>query len=486
MAQSPSCTQLSSPSDSDYEVSPTAVIQWNAVATATYYLLFLGTTPGGTEVLDNFRIDDQLIFRPPSGLLANTTYFITILPGNNSGNATNCAEETFTTGDSSGIPGCVTLLSPLNGATGVSPDTNIRWAEQAEATGYMLSIGTSVGGNEILDTTDVGNTTAYDIPLPLPVFIQVYISLIPYNDNGDMPICESQSFRTRGNDPPQCTEIINPSDGDQFVSVTANITWIRDFSASGYLMTIEEKSRGGVKILDSLDVGNGTNYKPPDFLGNTLYFVTIAPYNDLGPATGCQPISFTTGAAPQPPACTVLIEPKDGSRDVSVNTGLRWMPVPNALGYLLSVGTAPDTNDIADNVDIINATTYDFEAPLPSEAMIYVSVTPYTDNWQGEGCPREAFITIAAEAFSKDNPIPPFFTPNNDGINDIWLVPPAAEGLIVSIHIFNRFGQLLKDLEANQGWDGNFNGRPMASGSYWYLVELNTGLTLRGYFALNR
>ncbi len=486
LAQTPDCTLLNNPADGDTDVPITTGIQWTAVANATNYILTIATSPGGTDILDKWPVGSTLTYTPPSGLLPNTTYYVTVTPNNNSGNASNCPEERFTTGDSSGIPGCAVLVDPINGATGVPPDTDISWAARPEAVGYFLSVGTSPGSTDVLTVTDVGDTLLYDLPGNLPLFQQIYLTITPYNADGEMPGCTEMIFRTRGENSPMCTEIINPADGDQFVSVTANITWIRDFGASGYRMTIEEKSVGGVKILDNFDVGNGTNFKPPNFMGNTRYFVTITPYNDLGAAANCQPVSFTTGAAPPPPECTSLIGPKDGSGNVLIATDLLWNQVTGATGYILSVGTVSGGTDIADSIDVAGANTFDLVNDLPENSRIYVTVTPYNNNGLAEGCTEESFTTEGSETITEFSPVPKFFTPNNDGFNDLWIVASPSELPVVKVWIFNRFGQLLKQMESNMGWDGNFNGKPLASDSYWYRLEMSDGSETVGFFVLKR
>ena len=41
------------------------------------------------------------------------------------------------------------------------------------------------------------------------------------------------------------------------------------------------------------------------------------------------------------------------------------------------------------------------------------------------------------------------------------------------IYIFDRFGKLLKQISPSlgPGWDGNYNGNPLPSSDYWFLVE---------------
>ncbi|MEX0289493.1 MAG: T9SS type B sorting domain-containing protein [Flavobacteriaceae bacterium] len=485
-AQAPSCTSLSNPVDGATDVPVTTIIQWNAVATATNYIVTIGTTSGGTDVLDNWPVGTDLNYTPPSGLLPNTTYFVTITPNNNSGNAVNCSEESFTTGEASSIPGCVTLLTPFDGAYGVPPGVDLSWAPQTVAEGYFLSVGTTSGSVDILDNLDVGNVTSYDLPADLPPFQRIYVTITPYNTAGETANCAEVDFRTRGNSPPMCTEIIDPIDGGLFVSVTANITWIRDFNASGYRMTIWEKAIGGIKILDNVDVGTGTNFKPPNFKGNTLYFVRITPYNDLGEAPNCQPISFTTGDPLIPPECTSLRTPANNDRNVNVSTDLVWTAVPEADGYNLSVGSFPGGTDILDTETVFGVNSFDLADDLPEDTRIYVRIVPFNNNGEAEECREESFTTEQAANMLENVPVPQFFTPNNDGFNDQWIVNSPSEIAVTNVWIFNRFGQLLRRMDAGVGWDGNFNGKPMASDSYWYRIDMADGNSVAGFFLLKR
>jgi len=85
--------------------------------------------------------------------------------------------------------------------------------------------------------------------------------------------------------------------------------------------------------------------------------------------------------------------------------------------------------------------------------------------------------------------IPKFFTPNGDGHNDTWDIVGINSNFFVKskIYIFDRFGKLLVDQKAlSNGWSGIYNGKPLPSSEYWYLVEFDNGRTVRGHFSLVR
>ena len=86
----------------------------------------------------------------------------------------------------------------------------------------------------------------------------------------------------------------------------------------------------------------------------------------------------------------------------------------------------------------------------------------------------------------------PFFTPNNDGQHDIWKVQGINFKPSAKIHIFDRYGKLMKTFfpALEQGWDGFYNGRPAPEGDYWFTAEMtdhNGNPKIRkGHFSLLR
>ncbi len=85
---------------------------------------------------------------------------------------------------------------------------------------------------------------------------------------------------------------------------------------------------------------------------------------------------------------------------------------------------------------------------------------------------------------------PKFFTPNGDGYNDTWNIPGLKDQLNSRIHIFDRYGKLLKDINPNDpGWDGTYIGQPMPADDYWFNVEYIENAVLKkfkSHFSLKR
>jgi gliding motility-associated-like protein len=89
-----------------------------------------------------------------------------------------------------------------------------------------------------------------------------------------------------------------------------------------------------------------------------------------------------------------------------------------------------------------------------------------------KGCAQQDTITINV---LWNLSFPSGFTPNDDGINDTWVIP-AAEAVPVSVDVFNRWGEHVYSAKRYQNdWDGSFNGKPLSIGTYYYIVTIQVG-----------
>jgi gliding motility-associated-like protein len=85
---------------------------------------------------------------------------------------------------------------------------------------------------------------------------------------------------------------------------------------------------------------------------------------------------------------------------------------------------------------------------------------------------------------------PKFFTPNGDGFNETWNIVDLQAQSTALIHIFDRYGRLLKDIKPNgAGWDGSFGGEELPSDDYWFTItytEDGINKEFKAHFSLKR
>jgi len=83
---------------------------------------------------------------------------------------------------------------------------------------------------------------------------------------------------------------------------------------------------------------------------------------------------------------------------------------------------------------------------------------------------------------------PKFFTPNNDGENDLWRVAGMENFPNAIIEIFDRYGKRVAYLSRrNQGWNGTYNGRALPATDYWFVSKIDDSIPeKKGHFSLLR
>ena len=84
--------------------------------------------------------------------------------------------------------------------------------------------------------------------------------------------------------------------------------------------------------------------------------------------------------------------------------------------------------------------------------------------------------------------VPKYFTPNNDGYNDVWDVKGLINYPSSEVTIFDRYGKLITKLNSsNRTWDGTFNKNLLPATDYWYVLKIDKDSPeLKGHFSLKR
>lgn len=101
------------------------------------------------------------------------------------------------------------------------------------------------------------------------------------------------------------------------------------------------------------------------------------------------------------------------------------------------------------------------------------------------GCVVEVMIPFE---FTGMLDIPNFFTPDGDNQNDIWRVNNREFFPDIEVRIYDRYGRVVANLTEIEGWDGTYDGKPLPTGDYWYVINANDKAKQRyvGHFTLYR
>lgn len=110
-------------------------------------------------------------------------------------------------------------------------------------------------------------------------------------------------------------------------------------------------------------------------------------------------------------------------------------------------------------------TTYEFRES--GSFLVQLYVTPIGEQQ------AELVTTITVSIANSLLEMPNAFSPNGDGINDIYKAKSNHSSIIeFHAYIFNRWGQKIYDwTDIDGGWDGTWHGKQVKDGTYYVLVK---------------
>ncbi len=462
------CPTLIYPNNGAVDVPVDATISWPKVDGISGIVISLGTMADGVDILNRRTSGPIESYTPPVGLPDDTLIYVSLILLLDDGSAIVCPSQTFQTIDVTTPPDCTTLSEPVNNQTNVDPTTEINWNYAPTAINYRLSIGTSPNNFDIFDQQDVGNVLSYKPTNNLPIDSNIYVQIIPSNENGEPLTCITQSFTT-GSSSFDCNPyfdsvlgaMITPKPAiylpDEIAICENNVpsTFISTDQAQGYRWFKINNDDSEVLISETNEVS---------FSSIGLYRYEV--YNT---------ISMNT-------------------ENIECSNSKEFEVILSEAPEITSIDISERTNSVNAIIQLRGNGNYEYsintrEGPYQQSNVFnnlpLQSYTIYVRDKNGCGITeRKLELSINKEDFPK------FFTPNGDGINDFWgyRIPKELRiGQLTSIEIYNRFGFLIAQINSSsRGWDGNFNGIPLPASDYWFIATSTLNDNITGHFALKR
>jgi hypothetical protein len=169
VAAAPSLAQLTHPLAGAQGVDPTIPFNWTAVPGATRYYLTVGTSPRARDVYDSGALPASwtsalLGGLLPQGAALSATIYTEV------GGHWFPSDATFTVANDAPV-----FTYPASGATNVDVTRSIAWTTVPGADLYYLTVGTTPGGRDLVDTGTITGTTYFAGTLPQqPLYATVY------------------------------------------------------------------------------------------------------------------------------------------------------------------------------------------------------------------------------------------------------------------------------------------------------------------------
>ena len=523
----PNCTQLSTPSDGATNIAITTDLTWTAVTDATGYLLTIGTTASGTDILNNVDVGNTTTYNPTTDFAENQHYYVTVIAYNTVGNATSCTETSFTTMCNNTTPTFTQLnsvcedynpLADLPTSSNDTPAITGTWTMTTDNTTNKIYTFTP-------DANQCANSTTMTIQFDAKV--TPTFTAIPAICEGDIlnPLPTTSTNGINGTWSPAfdntttTTYTFTPNAGEcattQTLTITVNPKVTPTFTQLNSVCEDYNPLADLPTSSSNTPAITGTWAMTTNNTTNKVY--TFTPDNGQCANSTTMTIQFDTKVTPifNPVAAICegdILNPLPTTSTNNING--TWSPTldnattttytftPNAgecaTTQTLTVTVLPISNF---NLTLSNIIITDFDIEvLMNNSVILFEYSVDSGSWQTDtifsnlangmhtlsvrdnnGCVIKS-IQFPIDALA----IPKFFTPNGDGYNDTWGIIDNL-GSVSSIKIIDRYGKLLKIILPNTtGWDGTYNGKELHADDYWYLIEKNDGTTVRGHFLLKR
>jgi gliding motility-associated-like protein len=238
--------------------------------------------------------------------------------------------------------------------------------------------------------------------------------------------------------------IVNDNQG---ICPDSSVTFEIATPATGVTYNWYNQATGGTLL------GTGSTYTAVNLPGATTIYAS-ATQNGCDIATR---VPVTVFIIPSVQAPTVTVDSL-GVRSVK----FRWSAVSNATGYEVSTDggttwTVPSSG--------ATGLTHTITGLNPSQT-VSLQVRGLG------GCVQNVSAAVQATTLTDDVFIPNSFTPNGDGVNDIFRVY-GNDVRELRLIVFNQWGQkLFETSTTGTGWDGKQNGKLQPTGVYMYVARI--------------
>ena len=320
--------------------------------------------------------------------------------------------------------------------------------------------------------------------VPNPNFVGLDTFFYSVCDNAVPPLCDT-SMVIVDVLPSTLDNLVFANDDAGFGPMNTTINGslvLNDFDPQGNDFTamispVSDPSNGTVVINP-----DGTyNYTPDqDYFGNDEFVYTIC---DDGAPVACDTATVYLTIFPGAPTEPEIVAVDDiDTTTVDTPVGIKILSndlIPSDV-YDVNIIVEPSNGTVV--IDSLGFAVY---TPNPG----YCSSTP--DEFQYEICTNSSCDTASVQVYVEctDLNFVSGFSPNDDGVNDFFVIQGAQDYPNNVLKIYNRWGNLVFEKE---NYDNSWNGKwiqdsaPVPDGTYFYVWDNGSGKRYSGYIEVHR
>ena len=374
---------LVSPLDGTQPSGP-VTFTWNAAANAVLYRVWVSSD---SEPFEDVGDTKSTSLQQDVGTGAITWYVEALFAGCP---AVASSKATFTIPVAACSNGKTVLISPANGATGITAPVTLVWSAVPDATGYRVWSKNAAGRNVVIAKTG-GDETSIDQNLP-PGAIEWWVESDFDSCPATKSVHETFTIPRDANCGPDVPQLVIPANGAASVASPVQFAWNPVSGAVGYAL-LARHNNGSATILGQTTNTTLTRRVPE---GSFEWFVVA--FFAACPPVESQHFTFSIPVTACSDRQPLLMTPADGATGLTSNVHFSWSAVPNATQY--KIWAAPDDDDQASVLTTTTANKATLQMPAGAVDWYVEAILP--------NCPS---VTSAISGFSVRKNAPACATP---------------------------------------------------------------------------
>jgi len=266
--------------------------------------------------------------------------------------------------------------------------------------------------------------------------------------------------------------MVTPTLNNPHASVKVNGTVVTSGTPSGALPLVVGNTTLTIVVVAQDGVTKKTYTVIVNRISNNVYLTSLAlNHGTLSPAFAVGTGSYTAYVSNDVTSVTVTPTLNNLYASVKVN-GTAVTSGAASAAILLNVGANTISSLVTAQDGVTHKTyTITITRAVPGLNNLYLPGS-------GEQTPLVSSLNEKVEASN-------ILSPNGDGINDIWVVKNIAFYPDNTVTVYDRAGKTVFNKKGyTNNWDGTYRGSVLSEGTYYYLVDLGNGSTMKGFITV--
>ncbi|MBI3579748.1 MAG: hypothetical protein HY089_10100, partial [Ignavibacteriales bacterium] len=265
-------------------------------------------------------------------LSPNTSYYWHVAADSGSGSRKITVWSGVFSFKTAPAPSTPVLVSPSNGAKGVSISPELNWNESSNADEYTVEYSKDDFKKDTSSNSGIKGTS---LTVSLSASTEYFWHVKAKGPGGESRFSDVWSFKT-GVGRPGVPVLKSPSNGARDISTNPTLDWDPVSGAKTYKVEVSLNSNMS-DPFEKAERLTSSEYPLSGLKNSTQYYWHVKAVNDDGESNWSEPFSFTTQSGK--PLAPVLLAPANGASNVSLTETLQWSVIAGARSYDVQVDT---------------------------------------------------------------------------------------------------------------------------------------------------